>query len=216
MQPGESITGKVSGLQIDPVLHLYHRRAHSPGESLLSTVLVFTQHAPDADALEARAAIFDGSAGHHFMRLDPLSLEENWLRLQNPPRETVGETLRGIMAALPDTPARLSRPAALQAAFSEFRQSDLGIPDLLPVSLTDAAPAWRRDSLFVLQGASTVMGVNSPPYSWHLVGLQLASLPSMTDAPTAVNRFAAATLLPTHAPRTLIAYTIKAGNMEAG
>lgn len=63
----------------------------------------------------------DNALCRTWARLDPTSLDENWYRVQTPPPEPAREGVSSVLAALPDTPARLSRETALRRAFDTTR-----------------------------------------------------------------------------------------------
>ncbi|QYO64645.1 LamG domain-containing protein [Leptolyngbya sp. 7M] len=55
--------------------------------------------------------------------MDPLALQESWFRLQHPVAEPPAERLQSVIAAQPDSPARLSRLAALKQNIASYRQA---------------------------------------------------------------------------------------------
>ncbi len=168
---------EVSDLQIDPVLQLYARLRADVSttddiESALqvSTAAIFANVSLTGKPLNIRIAVMDTAAGHIWARLDQLSLEENWYRVQNPLAERVGTGIRGVMASLPDTPARLSRSTALRHAFETFRR--VSVPageDAQPlIPDTTGQLVWREGHLFLLQGVEAerkpVATTNLIPY----------------------------------------------------
>src|SRR5262249_54105153 len=115
------------------------------------------------------------------------------------------QLLQSILAALPDTPARLSRPIALRRAIDPRRTfyppQDPG-GQLLDEPALGAGPVWRQGSLLLAQGVSNLATNSHPPYGWPLVAALLASsqiltapLPPGAD-PNGRRRYAAATLIP--------------------
>ena len=68
-----------------------------------------------------RSNALDGWAGHSWPRLDSASLEESWLRLHDPQRETPAKAIQSVLAAFPDSPARLSRNTLLERLFEPKR-----------------------------------------------------------------------------------------------
>jgi hypothetical protein len=151
--PPES--GEVNALQVDPILFIHKKAAAAP-----SLVWALSHWRKDESTpAEVMVSAFDTVLGHTWARLDPTSLEENWFRLQTSLPEAEPATTQSVMAARPNTPARLSRATALQRAFDAFRPvyppdmpADLDWP---PVEVGDDM-VWRRDSLMVLQGVRAV------------------------------------------------------------
>lgn len=206
-------------LHTDPVAHV--QTIKLGGEAIPPLLLALTNRGETA-AVKMAVSIFDTAGGRLFLRLDNASLQENWMRLQNPPVEVlesapagsrmVGEQgpgrIRNIMAALPDTPGRLSRQAAMEWLYSGYRafypprpshamESDVvyETPDI-PLLL------WGADSLFTLQHAARPSdggaGATDTIYGWHIVGLQLfgSSLWKPSVAAQQSARHPATTVLP--------------------
>lgn len=137
-------------LQLDPIQQLQGAPA---GAALDGLLLALTNRGDDADA-RLRIADMDSSVGRTWARLDPLTLEENWFRIGAPRPEPPAERLQSIAAALPDTPARLSRSVALRRAFDVFRPSYPPADDgryELPDEVAGAAVLWRPSSILVQQ-----------------------------------------------------------------
>ena len=199
LQPQEANATGTSALQQDPILSLETRRASNPAVALPAVALALTSRADDVP-LSFSIASFDAAAGRLFARLDPATLDESWMRLQHPIREKAPAGLQSVMAALPDTPARLSRNAALRQAFDPARIAYPPAPrtdDALPDDVTDAALVWRKGSLLVLQGFSPSSPAALRKYAWHLVGLLIGTSGlGRTSVASGPQRFAAATLLP--------------------
>jgi hypothetical protein len=149
--------------------------------------------------LDIGVSIFDSPVARTWPRLDPISLEENWFRLQNPVEEAQPAGVQSVTAARPTTPARLSRATALRRAFNAFRRV---YPPARPNGELPAAPSeglmvWRQNRLMVMQGAPTSLGSSAPPYGWHLTGLLIrGSHLSHRSESAVLRRYPAATLLP--------------------
>ncbi|MGP1373853.1 MAG: LamG-like jellyroll fold domain-containing protein [Almyronema sp.] len=114
LQPTEAldVTAAVPApLQGDPVLHLAQPQPVSPLALMLAS---WQPPAPgDVTTIQVAIAALDTAAGRTWGRLDAQSLEESWFRLQHPVPETLPRQFQSVMAALPDSPARLSRAPAL-------------------------------------------------------------------------------------------------------
>ncbi len=167
-----------SALQIDPVLQLFARlRADVTTDDdvesdlFVNTAAIFANVSLIAEPLDIRIAVLDTASGHSWARLDQLSLQENWYRVQNPQREKSADGIRGVMAALPDTPARLSRFTALHSAFNTFRYVVVpGDEAQLPmIPDTTGQLIWRQGHLFLLQGVEAERApdttMNQIPYT---------------------------------------------------
>ena len=169
LQPLDASVSGSGALQVDPILNLETKRASEPAVVLPPLALSFASRADD-NPLTMAVASFDTAVGHLFARLDSATLDECWMRLQHPMRERVPEGLQSVMAALPDTPARLSRSAALRQAFDASRvafpptapQDD----SALPAEVSDAALVWRKGSLLVIQGYSPDSPAAARKYAW--------------------------------------------------
>ncbi|MDX1982939.1 MAG: hypothetical protein SFV51_21900 [Bryobacteraceae bacterium] len=174
--------------QSDPIRRL---QAADHGGAQRQILLALTSWA-DTEAATFQVPAADAEQTHRWGRIDPLSLEENLLRLQKPVTEPEPDGLRSVMAALPDTPARLSRPTALRRAFDSRRAVQ---PPFPPLDLTGPI-VWRQQSVMAFENAEAASG--APPYGFHLVGLLVRQyLGSQTDA---AGRHAAVTLIPTLRP----------------
>ncbi|MEZ4747966.1 MAG: hypothetical protein R3C41_18015 [Calditrichia bacterium] len=190
------IDDAVSMLQIDPLLRMHLNRQSATAGELSPLALALTSWA-NAAPQRIRVSGFDLARMRSWARLDSTSLEENWFRLQHPIAEPGATFLQSVTAALPDTPARLSRPAALEKAFDTFRTH------YPPQSATNPQPAlqqrilWRESSLLQSQGVSSVAPNDSPPYGWHIAGLQLltSALASPEENTGEIRRFPAATVV---------------------
>ncbi|MBE9225290.1 hypothetical protein IQ264_07570 [Phormidium sp. LEGE 05292] len=114
----------LSALQLDPIQLLQYRQKNQRNAPISDIVLALC-HWADFKPLEVGISGFETTIGRTWSRLDPLSVEESWFRFQNPPRELLptdrSSTLQSVTAALPDTPARLSRSTALNRAFDAVR-----------------------------------------------------------------------------------------------
>ncbi|UCE04717.1 MAG: hypothetical protein JSW07_13960 [bacterium] len=196
----ETGADSVSEFLVDPILWIHRNRGLSPEKPLASIPLAFSNWADD-NSVDIIVSSFDSSMGRIFPRLDPISLEENWFRLQNPLPEPQPEGLQSVMATLPDTPARLSRATALRRAFDTFRRVYPPAPltmtdyDLLPLEQTGQI-VWRQNSIMLMQGVSSIDVNDDPPYGWHLVGLQILSSEEYSKSFNGRQRYAAATVLP--------------------
>lgn len=184
----------------DPVAHL-DTLLDVPDPVIPPLLLSFVNRG-DADPVRLPISPFDGYAGRWWPRLDASTLEENWFRVQHPPDESFapGDGLRGVMAAYPDTPARLSRSRALRRAFDGFRRSyppALHTGAEVPEPVSDEHIVWRRSSFMVMQALANTNMTDAPAYTWHIPGWQLAgSALGASYAGPEPARFPAATLLP--------------------
>ncbi|MBE7384756.1 MAG: hypothetical protein F6J95_025495 [Leptolyngbya sp. SIO1E4] len=147
-----------SPLQVDPVLHL----AQSPSPSPLALMLATWQPASPSDEpfIQLPISGFETATGRTWARLDPLSLEESWFRLQNPAPESDPTQFQSVMATLQDSPARLSRAQALNQNFDSFRQTvppspvtDPGEPGLVNQLI------WQPQSLLKTQALPAPEGL---------------------------------------------------------
>jgi hypothetical protein len=186
-------------LQIDPVLNL-HRRRSSPTAlpPLVLALTAWTESAPTAVTFSN----FDAAVGRTWARLDPRALEESWFYLQKPAHEPPPLGLQSVLAALPDTPARLGRPTTLGLLYDGRRRfyPPTVDPDgeFIWGDLTTNQPVWRPGHLHVLQAVSSMSPSNTPPYGWLVTGLQLAGglLARAVTQPSATRHHAAASALP--------------------
>lgn len=188
--PGAPPSG---ALEIDPVLHLQRRRGAAGPLPPLALILASWG---EATAAKTEVAAFDAAVGRTLARLESSSLEEALFRLHHLPAEPTTVELGSVLAARPDTPARLSRPAALARAF------DVARPAYPPVAAQDggASPdpigptsTWRPGSLLVTQADSNTTG-SAVSFGWHVTAAILASSPLFLV--TGRRRHAAATQLP--------------------
>jgi hypothetical protein len=172
-------SGPVSVFQVDPITRLGRPDG---GGTQRSTLLALTSWA-DTQPLSLSVAAADAQETHLWPRLDPATLEQNLFRLQRPLPEALPASLPGVLATLPDTPARLSRPVALRRAFDS---------DALELS---GALVWRERSQMVLQGANATP--TAVAYGWHLVGLQMKQWLDRAPADRfRERRYAAVTVVP--------------------
>ncbi|MFC4913905.1 LamG-like jellyroll fold domain-containing protein [Actinomadura gamaensis] len=188
-----------SPLQTDPLLLVSRLRAAAPTTALPALALALCGWA-DGTPLPVTLAGLDTAVGRGFARLDPLSLEESWFRAQNPPPEPQDDLLQSVLAALPETPARLSRPAALRQAFDPRRPfyppRPSGLPEL-PEPSPYADPLWREDGLLLTQSVSSLSPTGKPPYGWTLAAALIASSGLLGQSPgDGTRRLPAATLIP--------------------
>lgn len=114
-----------SPLQVDPILCL----KHYPEPAKLALMLA-TWQPTTSDGTPIRLAIssVDTATGRTWARLDPLALQESWFRLQHPVAEPPTERLQSVIAAQPNSPARLSRLAALKQNIASYRQAVPPLP----------------------------------------------------------------------------------------
>ncbi|WP_242885220.1 LamG domain-containing protein [Actinomadura litoris] len=197
--------GQPSPLQTDPVLLIGRLRAAAPAAALPALALALCGWA-DGAPLNITLAGLDTVVGRAFARLDPLALEESWFRAQNPAPEPEGASPQSVLASLPETPARLSRPTALRQALDPRRPFYPPRTDGLPAPPEPspyADPVWREDGLLLTQSVSTLTPATKPPYGWTLAAALIASSGLLTRPPTGQGprRHPAATLIP--APLTL-------------
>lgn len=186
-------------LQIDPVLQLW-RKTQDNNLDISPLVYMLTSWSVEAD-VRLRFSEFEHAVSRTWSRLDPLSLEENWFRLQNPLPEPVFERVRSVMAALPDTPARLSRATALRKAFDAFR--GYYPPQLVAFEEDSAlgtelgkAPVWREDRLLLWQAGLQGNSGAALAYPWLPVALQIWTSPLSEPSPSPQPHHVAATLIP--------------------
>lgn len=196
--------GQPSPLQIDPLLLVARLRTAAPTAALPALALALCGWADNAPRTVTFASL-DTVVGRSFARLDPSALEESWFRAQNPRLEPQGELLQSILAALPETPARLSRPVALRQAFDPRRPFYPPQPaDSQPVLAEPspyADPVWREDGLLLTQAVSTVAPTSPPPppYGWTLAAALITSSGLLSQPPAdgqGPHRYPAATLIP--------------------
>ncbi|NDU72264.1 hypothetical protein GWI34_06450 [Actinomadura sp. DSM 109109] len=193
--------GQPSPLRTDPLLLVSRLRASAPTAALPALALALCGWADSAPRTVAFAGL-DTAVGRAFARLDPVALEESWFRAQNPAPEPQDELLRSVLAALPETPARLSRPAALRQAFDPRRPFYPPRPDDRPALAEPspyADPVWREDGLLLTQAVSTPPPAGKPPYGWTLAAALIASSGLLGQPPAGglgPRRYPAATLIP--------------------
>jgi hypothetical protein len=173
----EGGVGDAGPLQVDPVLVLHRRRSAVPAEPLPPLALGLASWG-DAAPVRIAVSALDAPQGRLFARLDPLSLEEGWYRLQHPLAERTPEVLQSLLAALPDTAARLSRPLALHRAFDPSRSTvppTSGDEEARDAQDPTGPPVWRPGALWTAQGVTDRPLGAMPPYGWYLTGVLLAS-----------------------------------------
>lgn len=187
---------------LDPILQLWQLQQDATQQR---SPLLFMLTAWSAEGNQTFSfSLLDHAVSRTWSRLDPLSLEESWFRLQNPQPEPLAKRVQSIMAALPDTPARLSRSTALQQAFRAFRAyyppqlvMATATESGLDGALTGPELIWREESVVVWQSGGLQR------YPWLPIGLQLLTSalyqvppPAVAATGLIVNHHAAATLLP--------------------
>jgi len=170
-------TANPNPLQSDPISILAVQR--QAAAAIAPLTLVLTGWA-DRQPLTLHYSATDSAVARRWARLDPRTLEENWFRIQTPPIEELPANLPGISSAFPDTPARLSRSAALKRAFDIFRPlyPPARTPQYaLPSEISAADLIWRPDARLVLQSVSDLPeGIQADAsYGWLAVGLLLRS-----------------------------------------
>ncbi|NJL48765.1 MAG: hypothetical protein HC929_16395, partial [Leptolyngbyaceae cyanobacterium SM2_5_2] len=92
------------------------------GQGQGSDVALALSHWAKTEPVAFALAGADTAAGRTWARLDPLSLEESWFRLNHPLPEAQPSRLQSVLAALPTTSARLSRSTALGYAYDPLRR----------------------------------------------------------------------------------------------
>lgn len=187
----------------DPVLIIQRNR--SIPEEIPDLSLAFGSWSR-SEPIELIFPLFDSTLGHSWPRLDPISIEENFFRLFNPPAEQAPASIFSISVSLNDTVARLSRPAALQTAFD-------GRTFAYPPEPTISVGAgqenlsgqieWRPDRVLVSQ-AVLVDDETPIPYGWHVHYPIIRKIRDsiFSDERNVSARFAAATLIPSPASDT--------------
>jgi hypothetical protein len=210
-------------LRIDPIWHIHSKyRDDEKLPSLLSMFTHFVKH-----DVELELSAFDTLNTRVFQRLDPASLEENWFRLHHPASEKeaafqistsddssseeVEHLMSHAMAALHDTPARLSRAAALNQLFDTRRLSfppTVGEPDH-PTDHNELSDdlVWREKSILLYPGVIESLNVEHHKYhGWLIAGLHLLESrgqrfpdPDSEERDNDLAVYPAATLLPGYA-----------------
>jgi len=146
-----------SPLEVEPLLVVAAEGAGGTGINPLALQLA---NRGATVAIGLFVAALDTDAGRRWPRLDPTSLEENWFRLQTPPVEPRPALLPSIVAALPDTPARLSRTTSLRASFDVFRPSypPAQHQNGLPAQVDGSPLVWRPESVLIDQQVTATRG----------------------------------------------------------
>lgn len=183
----DRLSAPVFALQVDPILRLQQTDRAGTHRGLLLALTSWS----DTQDVTIEVAAADAQVSHLWPRLDPLSLEANWLLLQRPEKEPSPAGIRSVIAAAPDTPARLSRPVALRRAFDVNRPVTGPLPEL-----EETGPlVWRQQSRMATQFANATP--TTVPYGFHLVGLQMqAWLRSKPEAAGRIRRYPAVTVIP--------------------
>lgn len=168
-----------SPLQIDPVRLLATAETPSP------LTLAFTHWVEDIPR-EMLVSGLDTAPGRTWARLDPLTLEESWFRLQNPLAEpTSTSILQSVLAAFPNTPARLSRSTALRYAFNPARPNSppvaAGQPQ--PPVAIDQSLVWREDSLLAASDSFISDGLQVLYTFEEGSGNQINDVSGVSDSP---------------------------------
>jgi hypothetical protein len=189
LQPGErdGLAGSSQAdmpLRVDPILCL--QRQVQPSQAPHRALALALAHRVDGQQdVTIRLSEFDTDAGRRFARLDTLSLQRNWFSIHKPPPELPPGRLASVMATLADTPARLSRAAALRHVFDSFEEDES----------PEAQLKWWHDSLLATPALRSATGKDAALNGWLLTGihLQSSSLTGEVDAAPAYH--AAATLI---------------------
>ncbi len=162
----------------------------------------------DAENYVLSVNIFDSPTFLRFSSLDFQVLQENWIRLQNPPTEGKAQNLTSITASLPDGVSRISRAASLVQAFIAMRMAfppkandynlefleewykeinnleegeDLGKEIVWEDLYGRTGPvSWREDSLMEFTFPSSLNASNEIPLQWVGLGLNLLELLSIS------------------------------------
>jgi hypothetical protein len=154
----------LTALQVDPILAIQRQRTAQPGQPLADLPLMLANWS-DAQPVTVRISGFDSAIGRSWARLNALSLEESWFRLQHPKSERQPDGVQSILASLPDTPARLSRATALNQAFTVLRsnyppqENSTSVPD--STDLDNPLLVWRPDSLMTITGVAASEGLQA-------------------------------------------------------
>jgi hypothetical protein len=128
------LSASTNPLQRDPVELLT--------QGQVNPLLLALTHWAETESVAFTLAGVDTAAGHTWPRLDPHSLEESWFRLNHPLSEAQPGGLQSILAALPSTPARLSRSTALGYAYDPLRRHYPPLASDLPITTdSDTAPS---------------------------------------------------------------------------
>jgi hypothetical protein len=200
LQTANQDTAGTSALQMDPLLLIDTRLQDGGSPPLLA--LALCNHG-DGSTVRFDLSGFESLATRALARLDTSTLQENWLRLQLLIPEPQPASLRSVMAARPNTAARLSRDIALRRLYDSLRRHyPPQLPPLagedsyvLPPPVDDPLLIWRAASLLLLQGMSQAHTDGGQVHGWHLVGLQLKELTSsLVESPSA--HYPATTIIP--------------------
>ena len=192
----------LNALQIDPVLRLHHRRSTKPTQPLPPLSLAFSSWG-GSDPVTINLSPFDDAVVRSWPRLDPLSLAENWFRVQNPAAEATPIRTQSVMASFPNTPARLSRAAALQQTFDSFRvhYPPQVILDPPTTPTVNDVIEWREDSVLVWQDAGQTASPQDNIYAWQSVAAHLFSSHLGKAAQEKKMIYPAATIIPARLSR---------------
>jgi hypothetical protein len=189
-----------SPLQVDPVRLIEQRLMN--GDPLPALALALSNQGGSGD-VEFDVSGFESLATRSVARLDISTLQENWLRLQVLIPEEEPASLRSVIAALPNTMARLSRDIALRRLFDSRREhypprvpSQTGENRYhVPSPVDDPMLIWREASLLVAQGVSKPRQDDNDFYGWHIPGLQIHELAAdLEDGHS--SHYPAATIIP--------------------
>ena len=185
-----------SPVQIDPLLLISAAQQLPPGTALPGLALALANWG-DAGPVEITIGTADRLRARSLARLDPVALEESWFRLHHPGPEPAGELLQSVLAATPDTPARLGRTLTLRRLVDPRRSAyppDSGMPPP-PVQAATDGLTWGEHSLLLPPTVHVDPGPQPPRVGWYLLPAHLsAGLLPPGAAPA--SRYPAASLLP--------------------
>ncbi len=198
------------GLYLDPVLAI--TVAREAGQMVPSLFLALSSWSATTGA-SLPLKILEGPEVLRFTALDTQVLEENWIRLQNPPPEALPENLTSITASLTQGVSRISRAASMVQTFLPERQyyppqtniyhqeylnqwfqrlnsiDEENMPDM-EVRLEDlfgrtGPVSWRENSLLEFSFPDFSHEEQSIPYQWVGLGAKLLDLlnNSVADSP---------------------------------
>lgn len=180
----DDFSRSASPLQVDPI-HLLST-ANTPSPLALALT-----HWVEEIPMDILVPGLDTAPGRTWARLDPLTLEESWFRLQNPLPDipaASSQTLQSVLAAFPNTPAQLSRSTALRYAFNPVRPnspptaSNQRQPQ--PALATDHPLVWRQDSLLATPDQPSVNNGLQALYTFEEgSGNQVNDVSGINDTP---------------------------------
>jgi|GEM_PF-6808106 len=157
-------------LQIDPIYYLRQAsQASENGDLAIAQALTHwgTLATDGSGSINLFATSFDTALGRTWVRLDSLSLEQNWVQLQRATSNSVSTggqpMLASIMNALPDTPGRLSHPSTLGEIYPKSDRNSLlitqGVSDFVEPNDLQLLYIFNENSGTVVHDVS---GVGEP------------------------------------------------------